>query len=113
MLCCTIFGFLPVSATNYSAPADGKAYRLWNTNYAGHLMYEDQATSQLKTTATVNDNDFYQVFVLTKSGEGYTLRNVGSGAYVGIVYENETMYTTGNNTFTFNIKRNTARTDVE
>lgn len=113
MLCCTIFGFLPVSATNYSAPADGKAYRLWNTNYAGHLMYEDQATSQLKTTATVNDNDFYQVFVLTKSGEGYTLRNVGSGAYVGTVYENEIMYTTGNNPFTFNIKRNTARTDVE
>lgn len=111
LICCLFMGTLSSMADKNDTPTAGNVYRIWNTRYTDHFMYEDVATHQLKTKSASDNNDYSQLFLLVENGSGFMLRNVKSGGYVGSVTQNEEMYKTGASPYVFNIQKNTWRTD--
>lgn len=99
-----------VSATDFTVPETGKVYRIWNVMHDGYFMYENASTH---TTLTKNSKssgsyeDLYLIEQVSGTENGYTLRNVSTGRYVGSVSANETPYPTQKGSgATFIIKQN-------
>lgn len=116
---------LSLSATDFTTPKAGNVYRIWNTNYSKHVVYE-YSDHQLRTKVagsnvpTSKDDvakaDYSDLFLLeAKPGvkNGFMLRNIATGRYVGAVTQNETLYPTGNNPQTFVITKNGYRSDAK
>lgn len=100
------------TAVDFSAPQSGKVYRIWNTNYTSHFMYENTSSHVLATKDASTAGSYDDLFLVEASGSGYTLRNVQSGQYVGQVNANETQYPTGADAAVFTISKNNSRSDV-
>ena len=123
-LCLASLLTLPMMAVDYVTPQAGKVYRIWNTNYTTDVIYEySNNTLMAKTAGTtvanskddVVGNDFSDLFLFeAKPGveNGFMLRNIATGRYVGTVTQNETLYPTGNSPQTFVIVKNTNRSDI-
>lgn len=115
---------LPLMGADFVIPEAGKVYRIWNTQYKQDVIYEySNHTLMAKTAGTtvpdskadVAKRDFSDLFLLeAKPGveNGFVLRNIASGRYVGTVTQNETLYPTGNTPQTFVIVRNGNRSDI-
>ena len=74
----TIFG---LRAQQYVAPSEG-IFQIINVGYNAALM-EDFLGHNLQCTSTIGDKDDYeQLWILEKSGSGYSLKNVFTGAYI-------------------------------
>lgn len=118
------FVTFPLLATNFVTPEAGKVYRIYNSNYSNHVIYEysnHTLLTKVKGTTIADSKedfgktDFSDLFLLeAKPGvpNGFVFRNIATGRYVGSVTANEVCYPTGNAPQTFIIKKNTVRTDV-
>ena len=87
----------------YVAPSEG-VFRIINVGYNAALM-EDFLGHTLHCTANIGDKDDYeQLWKLEKSGNGYSLQNVFTGAYIQTGNTGtEVSYWTGSTPKTFNI----------
>ena len=87
----------------FVAPSEG-VFRIINVGYDAALM-ENYETNKLRCTSTIGDaDDFDQLWVLKRSGSGYSIQNAYTGAYIQTGNTgSEVPYWTGTTAKTFNI----------
>ena len=97
LLCVTL------AQAQYVAPSEG-VFRIINVGYNAALM-ENYESNELRCTATIGDEDDYdQLWILKKSGNGYSIQNAYTGAYIQTGNDiQEKPYWTGTTAKTFNI----------
>ena len=88
----------------YVAPSEG-IFRIINVAYNAALM-ENYENNNLRCTSTIGDaDDFDQLWILKKEGNGYSIQNAYTGAYIQTGNTGtEVPYWTGTTPKTFNIK---------
>ena len=88
----------------YVAPSEG-VFRIINVGYNAALM-ENYESNEVFCTSTIGDaDDFNQLWILEKSGTGYSIKNAYTGAYIQTGNnEQEKPYWTGSTAKAFNIK---------
>lgn len=87
----------------FVAPSEG-VFRIINVGYNAALM-ENYETNELRCTSTIGDaDDFDQLWLLKRSGSGFSIQNAYTGAYIQTGNNiQEKPYWTGTTAKTFNI----------
>ena len=87
----------------FVAPSEG-VFRIINVGYNAALM-ENYETNELRCTSTIGDaDDFDQLWLLKRSGSGFSIQNAYTGAYIQTGNDiQEKPYWTGTTAKTFNI----------
>ena len=78
----------------YTAPEADKVYRIYNVN-SEKVIGEDCIARLLSSVDAAGNDDFKQLWLLKKSGNGYLIQNAYSGQYMQHCAQTSTTYPTG------------------